>query len=429
MEKTRVLIVEDDSIIAADLRATLEALGYEVTGVAHSGEDGIKKASETRPDIVLMDIVLKGQIDGIKAAGLIFKSFSIPVVYLTSHSDKATLKRALETGPFGYILKPYEEKDMRATIEMALYKHNIEARLKASEKWLSVMLKSIGDAVIATNAAGKVEYINMAAERLTGYSLKEAAALTFNEVFCVRDENSGAPITDILDRAVSGKGVEREMVLVSKDEREIPIESNATPILDEEDRIIGYVIISRDITPRKRAEEEKKLLIEELRRLSAIDGLTGLYNRRALMETLEREVVRAARYDAGLSLIICDLDFFKEINDTHGHTVGDRALVMVSEAFREEARKVDILGRYGGDEFMIVLPETSLDGARDFAERLRRRVSEMKLVPRLKSTKMSLSIGVTCYRKDGDTLDAFVKRADDALYVSKREGRNRVSYV
>jgi CheY-like chemotaxis protein len=122
MSRARILIVEDDRITAEDIRLSLGSLGYSVTGMASSGEEAIKKAEELHPDLVLMDIVLRGDMDGIEAAGRIRARFNIPVVYLTAYADDETLERAKLTQPFGYILKPFDDRELRSNIEMALYR-------------------------------------------------------------------------------------------------------------------------------------------------------------------------------------------------------------------------------------------------------------------------------------------------------------------
>ena len=130
MVKNKILVVEDESIVAEDLRRSLEKMEYTVTGIVYSGEDAIKKAGETRPDLVLMDIMLQGKMDGIEAAGKIRSDFDIPVVYLTAYGDESIQERAKITEPFGYIIKPFKERELKINIEIGLYKHHIEKQLK-----------------------------------------------------------------------------------------------------------------------------------------------------------------------------------------------------------------------------------------------------------------------------------------------------------
>lgn len=132
----KILVVEDESIVAMDIRKRLTRLGYEVAGTASSGENAVEMATLTHPNLVLMDIMLKGEMDGIEAAGLIRDRLNIPVVYLTAFSDEDTLQRAKVTGPFGYLIKPFEERELHVTLEIALYTHGIEQSLKKSQEEL-----------------------------------------------------------------------------------------------------------------------------------------------------------------------------------------------------------------------------------------------------------------------------------------------------
>jgi len=167
MPSFKILVVEDESIVAMDIKHRLESMGYIVPAITSSGEEAVKKTAETNPDLVLMDIVLKGEMDGIDAAQQIKDNLDIPVVYLTAYSDEKTLKRAKITGPFGYIIKPFEDRELHSAIEIALYKHEMESKLKENEKWLSTTLESIGDAVITTDKNGCITFMNPIAQNLT----------------------------------------------------------------------------------------------------------------------------------------------------------------------------------------------------------------------------------------------------------------------
>ena len=148
---TKVLVVEDQRIVAKDIQAKLEGLGYEVPAIVSYGEQVQDIAERTRPDLVLMDIKLEGAMDGIEAAVKLRHAMEIPVIYITAYADDDTLKRVKLSEPYGYLLKPFEERDLSITIEIALYKHRMEKKLKENERWFSTMLNSIGDAVIATD--------------------------------------------------------------------------------------------------------------------------------------------------------------------------------------------------------------------------------------------------------------------------------------
>jgi len=158
MSKATVLIVENEAIVAADLAGKLVRLGYEVAGEAARGEEAVALACRLRPNLVLMDISLPGPVDGIAATEAIRRQHDVPVIYLTAHADSATLARAKLTDPFGYILKPFEERELATQIELALYKHQADQQIRQQREWLRVTLTSIGDAVLATDNAGRITF-------------------------------------------------------------------------------------------------------------------------------------------------------------------------------------------------------------------------------------------------------------------------------
>jgi diguanylate cyclase (GGDEF)-like protein len=207
------------------------------------------------------------------------------------------------------------------------------------------------------------------------------------------------------------------------------VEISTYPIFDPRGDVTHVVQYSRDISERKRSEEERTRLIQDLEHISRVDGLTGVLNRRALMESLSHEADRSRRYGFPLSMILCDIDRFKDINDTYGHDEGDRALLAVTRTLAATVRQSDLLGRYGGDEFMVILPATSLDGAEEFAERIRRAVRGIHFEPGGGSpVPLTVSLGVSALATGkGEDVDNLVKRADMALYASKAEGRDSVS--
>ena len=259
MAETQVLIVEDESIVAKDIQNTLRSLGYGVSAIASSGEEAIKKAAETHPDLALMDIVLGGDIDGVEAAAQIRARFDIPVVYLTAYADDNTLQRAKIAEPYGYILKPFQERELHTTIEIALYKHKMERRLKESQQWLATTLKSIGDAVIATDSHGCVIFMNPVAEALTGWEQEDAAGNPLKTVFNIINEETGKqaedPATKVLREGVV-VGLANHTVLIAKDGTKRPIDDSGAPIGDDKGNIIGVVLVFRDITEKRKREEE-----------------------------------------------------------------------------------------------------------------------------------------------------------------------------
>ena len=262
---SQILVVEDEIIIAEDLQNKLKKMGYSVPAVVSSGEDAIRKVKENNPDLVLMDIIIHGEIDGIETVEKIHSFSDVPVIYLTAYADQTTLERAKITGPFGYLLKPFKERELLITIEMAIYKHQMEKKLKESEKrlreserWLSAAIKSIGDGVIATDLKGVIKIMNPFAEALTGWKQEEASGKHLSTIFNVassqKNKNVEDPVVKVI-REGSFYGLSDQTILITKNNMEIPIDLIGTPITDEKNDIIGVVLVFYDIIERKQQED------------------------------------------------------------------------------------------------------------------------------------------------------------------------------
>jgi len=261
MSAARILVVEDESIIAEDLKGSLIKLGYTVPSVESSGEEAIKKAEEFKPDLVLMDIVLYGNMDGIEAAKEIHSRFDIPVVYLSSYSDEDILERAKITQPYGYIIKPFNERELHINIEMAIYKHMIEKKLKDSENWLYSTVKSLGEAVITTDRFGIIKTMNPLAEALTGWKRENALEKPLSIIFNIISEKPGQqvenPVTKVIREGMF-YGLAEHSILITKSGIKVPVDIIGSLIKDDKEKIIGVVLVFDEIIERKRLEEKLK---------------------------------------------------------------------------------------------------------------------------------------------------------------------------
>jgi PAS domain S-box-containing protein len=275
MKKTQILVVEDEGIIAKDLQSMLRKLGYEVPVTVGTGEKAISTAGTNRPDLVLMDINLRGAMDGVEAAAAISATHDIPVVYLTANSDEATLQRAKVTDPFGFLIKPFEERALHAGIEMALYKHRSEKQSREREQWLSTTLTSIADAVITTNRDGRVTFLNAAAERLAGWERADVVGRPYPEVFPLIDELTGEVPPDRVAAALSN-GISgnfgTQTLLVRRDGSTSQIEHSVAPIREGSDgEIEGCVIVFSDVSNRRQLEDQ----LRQVQKMDAIGKLAG----------------------------------------------------------------------------------------------------------------------------------------------------------
>lgn len=245
--KRTILVVEDEQIVALDISNALNALGYSVPTVASSGAEAIARAEELRPGLVLMDVRIDGDMDGIATAAQIRERFDIPVVFLTAYADDDSLTRAKASSPFGYLLKPFNRRELRTAIEVGLYRHEIESRLAERERWLATILSSIRDAVIAVDPEGHVAFMNPAAERLTGVKREVAPGLPLKAVLSMP---TGA---EDLAAALANNGREAT-VFTPATGHQIPVDGSVSPITFDDGRE-GSVIVLRDVTERRVSED------------------------------------------------------------------------------------------------------------------------------------------------------------------------------
>jgi signal transduction histidine kinase len=187
VSKCSILIVEDESIVARDLQLTLRDLGYDAFAIAKSADDALKRAAERCPDLVLMDIRIKGKLDGIETAEILRSRFGVSVIYLTAHADEATIERATKTAPYGYLLKPIKADELRGAVEIGAYRQRLDRGMRERERLFATALQSVHDAVITTDAAGNITFINAAAEALLGTSAQQAVGRASSEVLQLVD--------------------------------------------------------------------------------------------------------------------------------------------------------------------------------------------------------------------------------------------------
>ncbi|MDX2215187.1 MAG: response regulator [Oculatellaceae cyanobacterium bins.114] len=253
----RIVIVEDEQVVAWSLQESLTRLGHTVVANVISGLDAIQAVKTSQPDLVLMDIWLQGNMDGVAAAEEIYTRYDVPVIYLTAHTDTLTLQRAKLSAPFGYLVKPLREQDLQTTIEITLHRHHLEQSSRRTQRWFATTLASIGDGTIATDCNGTITFMNSTAETLTGWQRQDAlgqpAAAVLQLVHADTREVLDNPLLLAIQQGSLVKLPERTM-LRSRDGRERPIEDTATPIRDEMGQIIGSVLVFQDVSDRVQME-------------------------------------------------------------------------------------------------------------------------------------------------------------------------------
>lgn len=416
MNIAKVLVVEDENIVAMDIKNRLNFLGYAVPAIVDSGEEAIKKVAETHPDLVIMDIRLSGKMDGITSAETIRNRFKIPVIYLTAYSDKETLQRAKITEPYGYILKPLEERELQIAIEMALYKHQMESQLKERAQRLDMIIKSMGDAVVVTDNNGCIQLMNPVAEALTGWNQEEAFGKDVVEILCLINKDTGEA-TENPAATVMREGVVRNLPtscrLIARDGTERPIGDTAAPVRDDQGNITGVVLTFQDITERKQVEER-------LLSTAFYDGLTQLPNRVLFVDRLRHAAERARRReDYRFAVLFLDLDDFKAINDRFGHLIGNQLLVAIARRLETCLRAADTVARLGGDEFGILLEEIKdISDATYVADRIQ---AALAFPLNLSGHEVftTVSIGIALSTTGYDQPENLLRDADTAMYQAK----------
>lgn len=306
-----ILVVEDEALVARDLRDTLRGMGHQVPTTAASADEAMRAAVANPPELVLMDIHLRGQVDGVAAAATLRARWDPALVYLTAYADAETVKRASETEPEGYLLKPFNEAELRSTIEIALHKHAMARKLRESERWFKTALGAIGDAVITVDGERRVTFLNAVAEGLTGFSAAEALGRNIDEILPVERQDS----TRSWLRTRAGLSV--------------PIGETVAPIPGDGGKVLGAVIVFRDLRAQQAAQEQ----------LALADRLSALGT---LAKGVAHEVNNPLTYIASNAEYV--LDVLSSI-DPEQRSLGERQLREVKEALSDSMQGVERVRR------------------------------------------------------------------------------------
>jgi PAS domain S-box-containing protein len=264
--EAKILVVEDEVIVARTIASQLTQLGYTVVGTASSGAAAIDKVNRTQPNLVLMDVMLKGEMDGITAASQICSQHDIPIVFLTAYADENTLQRAKNTLPLGYIVKPFSPGELRVAVELALFKHQVERELRINRSYLATLLHSMNDAVIATDEQGLITFMNPAAEGLTGWREAEASGKDITEVLRLVDEVTDLPIDHPVTQVLETQEVaflKEFTALINRNGDRIPIGDSASPLYRQLEGIGGVVMVFWDMSTYRQSELLQKALEKE----------------------------------------------------------------------------------------------------------------------------------------------------------------------
>lgn len=358
MRPAHILIVEDEGLVAEEIALHIRRMGHVVTAVVDNALDAFQAIRTVRPDMVLLDINIKGAQNGIQIAHRFRTEFNVPVVFLTAHADPFTLQQATQEEPFGYLVKPFDQRTLAATLETALRRHEAEAKLAKMEHWLAATLSSIGDAVIATDRDFHVSFINPAAERLCGWPRGSALGRPVAEIFRLSGSSPSSTLEAIAE-ATSGS------VVIALDECEIErpdktllsIDHTMAPIRDASGEIGGVVVAFRDAGMRKRYQQELLQLNSELE--------DRVRRRTAQLEAANREMASFAysiAHDLRAPLRAIH-GFATRVMDQHGIALGEegrRLLEIVVSRAGQMSRMIDDYLKLSGLSH-VALTHTNLD--------------------------------------------------------------------
>ncbi len=472
----KILVADDSPFILSIISEILENMGHKVI----QAEDGIKALEEIfkdPPDIIILDVIMPYmtgyQVSRVVKSDNIIKD--IPIIILTSKSDAADRFWGYTVGADYYIVKDENLEVIGEKLKEIIPKLNPPKNKKILKRNYSplnilskvnelldkklyelTILNKIGELVAEITDYQKImENLGDLLSNLLDYSF--FSIITFEEAkvdvnTIVKETISSTYYerirNDIIQKiSKTEKSDIREYIIGdnyfidSNSDDNFPKDHIHIKIIGKNKEVSGIILLGS--TKQKKFSTEEKNMLQTIsnysflvvqsaklyatvQKLSIIDPLTQLYNHGFIIKRLEEEFKQAERYGRELSIIMADIDFFKKVNDTYGHQTGDYVLKIVARIMQESVREIDIVGRYGGEEFLLILPETGKKNTRIIAERIRQRIENQKFSQFLSAFSITISLGVAEYEKKLKLPSELIKKADTALYKAKEEGRNRV---
>lgn len=420
MPKERIHIVEDESAGAQDIAASLESMGYIVTGQTDRGETAIRQVEELRPDLVLMDIHLQGQMNGIETAAYIHTHFDTPVVFISAHSDTLTMQSAVKAQAYGYLIKPFDERDLRFNIIIALYKHGMERKLRESEERYALAVQAANDGIWDWNLKTNEIYFSYRWKDILGYQADEIGTDPSEWLNRVHPNDKKRVQTELASHV---KGLtplfECEYLIRHSNGKYLWVLSRGLAVRDANGKVYRMAGSHSDINARKLAED--RLAHDALH-----DALTGLPNRVLFMDRLENRLERTKRNPNDLfAIMFIDLDRFKVVNDSMGHAVGDQLLITIANRLKLCLRPEDTVSRLSGDEFAVLLNDVSdINDVYQVADRIKGQLVTTTLLGAVERSP-SASIGIAIFKMSNLSAGELLRNADLAMYRAKALGGNR----
>ena len=411
-----VLYVEDDPDIRQTMSLFFNRWGLSYY-IAKNGKDGLDLFKEKQPHVVISDIKMP-VMNGLDMAEEIKKIDSQAYIILaTGVNDQDDLIRSINMGIEKYVLKPIKPKILFDAIVRAATIIFQVREIEAANSFVRFVL-DCSPSLMLTTSGMKISYVNNTLLQFLGYESLEKLQIEFDNIQDLLEgivrspyplNDSYVAVEEIINNPEIGHIICLQPRLPELAAKVFSMSCNSFPELGRQ------IYLFTDVS---KIENERKMLEHQ----ASTDCLTGMFNRGKIAAILSEEIARARRYSKIFSVIMFDIDFFKNVNDCHGHKTGDALLMAVTELSSLHVRDQDIISRWGGDEFLIFVPETELIGAINLAEKLREKIAKISLC---NIENISCSFGVAQWN-EVDSLDTLINRADQAMYVSKNKGRNRV---
>ncbi len=420
MPNEKIFIAEEESAIAQDIARKLEALGYVVAGFGDRSESVLQKVGELLPDLVLVDLRLKGRMNGIEVAKYIHTNLDIPVVLISTHSDTLTLQTIMLAQAYGFMSKPFEVRELKSTVAGALYKHSMTRKLRESEERYALAVRAANDGIWDWNLKTNEIYYSIRWKEMLGYQEDEIRA-DLNEWFKRVHPDDQRQLQAALVSHLKGSTphFECEYRIRHSNGTYLWALSRGLAVRDPKGMAYRLVGSQSDITARKLAEER-------LAHDAVHDALTGLPNRLLFLDRLQNRLDRTKRHPNDLfAVMFIDLDRFKVVNDSLGHAFGDQLLVTVSNRLKQCLRPEDTVSRFSGDEFAILVDVISdVNDARRIADRIRGQLVTTTLLGVVERSPTA-SIGIVIFNPGYTAAEELLRDADLAMYHAKGLGGNQ----
>ena len=422
-----LLLVEDNPADVRLLREMFQeqnSLRTELTQVETMREAETHLAGSA-VDIILLDLGLPDAqgLESIRRARAVAPH--VPLVVLTAMDDESLAAQAFQAGVQDYLIKgQIDARGLLRALRYAVERKNMQEELFQEKELAQITLNSIGDAVICTDISGNITFLNLVAVRMTGWSREEAAGRPMPEVFRVQNATSRKTILNPMKMAVAQNHtvhLPSNSILIQRDGSEIPIEDSVAPIHDRTGQATGVVIIFRDVS-------SSQTMAAQMAHSAHHDFLTGLPNRMLLNDRVGHAIAAARRSMKKVAVLFLDLDGFKHINDSLGHSIGDRLLQSIAKRLVDSVRGTDTVSRQGGDEFVVLLSEVDgLENAETTVRRLLQVASEPHAIDQ-HDLHVTSCIGVSIFPDDGLDAETLIKNADTAMYQAKENGRQSYQF-